>query len=66
MLRYFKDLMWILLTVAVVGVVWAAAQDLYYGGGPLMAAGVSRLASIFVYLIALVFLYSVVTLANST
>lgn len=65
MLRYLKDLMWIIITVAVVGVVWAATQDLYYGGGPLIAAGIGELAAILIYLVALVFLYAVVTLANS-
>ncbi|MFB6144180.1 MAG: hypothetical protein ABEJ98_02605 [Candidatus Nanohaloarchaea archaeon] len=65
MARYLQDLEWLILTVAVVGVVWSAAQDLYYGGGPLLSAGFSQLQAIFFYLIALMFLYGVVRIADS-
>lgn len=63
--RFFHDLGWTLLTLAVVGVVWSAAQDFYYGGGPLLNAGVPEIAALLIYLVVLVFLYAVVTLANS-
>ena len=63
--RFFHDLAWVFLTLAVVGVVWSAAQDLYYGGGPLLSMGVGELPAILIYLVILVFLYAVVTLANS-
>lgn len=65
MIRLLEDLGWLLLTLAVVGVIWAAAMDLYYDGGPLLSMGVDKFTATLVYLIALVFLYAVVSIGNS-
>ena len=63
--RYLQDLVWLLLTLLVLGIIWSAAMDLYYGGGYLLAAGFDKFTAIMVYLVLLVALYAIVKLADS-